>query len=109
MADATYKRGDTAPPLLVRLTWHNGQAIDLAGATVVFTLRERTTRQTPVLRRPVVVAQAAQGLVRVDWQPGDLAEVGEYDGEFEVQLPTGQVVSVPSDRYLRIVVVPDLG
>ncbi len=104
----TYKANDTAPPLEATLSWQDGATIDLTGATVVFNLRAKS-RGVGVVRGPVTVVDASLGKVRYDWQPGDLAEPGEYLAEFEVTLASGHVITVPNGGYLMIRVLPDLG
>lgn len=109
-ANIVYKAHDTHPPLEATLKWHDGSAIDLSqAAEVVFTMND-AVRRTPIIhRRPVTIVNAANGLVRVDWQAGDLQIPGEYDAEFEITFQNGRVLTVPNTGYIRIQVVPDLG
>jgi hypothetical protein len=106
----TIKRGDTAPPYLVRLTYvaEDGTVtpVNLTGAAVKV-LGQGDTNGMPTINRAATGDD--QGEVRMDWQTGDTAVAGRFRTEIQVTFPDGSVLTFPADGYLDVVVVPDLG
>ena len=85
MADVTLVQGDTRPSLTGALKITSSQdALDLTTATEVrFQMRQHNDRRYTV-DQPALVINAAGGLVRYDWDEGDLAVAGEYICQWEV-------------------------
>ena len=91
MAD-TYKyvQGDTGPQIQVTITSADGTATDLTGGSV--TLHFRAAGTTTVLfSRALAFEDATNGKAVLQWQTGDLnVEAGNYEGELETVLSSGQ-------------------
>jgi hypothetical protein len=106
MSDFSIKRGDREPSISATLK-QNDVVIDLTGSTVKFIM---TTRDgTAKVSASAVIVTPLQGLVRYDWQLADTDTQGHYIAEWEITLPTGRKLSVPTEGYASIEVVGDLG
>lgn len=100
-------QGDTWPPITVSLTGSDGEAVDLTGATVTFSMR--TASGTVLIdKASCSVTNAVAGEVMYTWTDTDTAVAGEHQAEFEVTLPTGKVESFPNDSYLLIAIRPQV-
>lgn len=109
MANEFYiKQNDTSPSLAAILRDANGDAIDLTGATVVYSMQDKYS-QILVNEQPVVITDAVNGTVRYDWQAGDTVEVGELRGEFEVTFNNGRIQTFPNAGHITINVTKELG
>lgn len=85
--DLTLTTGDTAPTLTVTCTTAGAPAA-LAGATAEMHVRRA---DGTVINRPAVVASAAEGVVTMEWEPGDLTVPGRYEVETQVTYTNGRV------------------
>jgi hypothetical protein len=94
--DFSLKVGDRLPKLEAQLiNKKTGKPIgDLTGSTVVFRykLQSATTWETIAA---VAILNAAKAIVEVTWGATDTDTPGDYDMEFQVAFPTGQM-SVPN-------------
>lgn len=99
----TIKQNDTRPLLTRQLLDENGDAVDLTTADeVVFHMRGVITDGV------CTIDDAAGGEVSYEWQTGDTATVGEYEGEFEVHWTDGGIQTFPNPGYLQISVGDDV-
>ena len=81
-------RGDTRPKIRVNLTDEvTGEAIDLTGATVLMLFRKVGESTLTDTLTGVVVGGV--GDVVFTWNTNSLAESGEYEGEIQVDFPSG--------------------
>ena len=103
----TIKEGDTFPPLRAYLQNADGSPIRIAGATVLFKVTDKNNNI--VINTPVNVVDEEHGYVRYDWNLGEPLSVGVYTAEFEITFQNGTIVSVPSDGYIIINVVKQVG
>jgi len=91
MAD-TYKyvQGDTGPQIQVTITSVEGDSVNLTGGTV--TLHFRAAGTTTVLfSRALTFSDAVGGKAVLQWNTDDLnVEAGNYEGEIETVLASGQ-------------------
>lgn len=102
------KRGDTAPVPVMTVKDSEGVPVSLAGATVLFIMAAKRTREV-VLSRVATVTDAAAGKVSLTWQPGETDTAGEYDVELQVTYAGGAIQSFPTRGYIQCTVIPDLG
>lgn len=93
------KTGDTHT-VAWRVNW------DLTGATVRLLFRHLVTPTEPVIEAPVVITDAAGGVV-THTLTGTL-DLGEYDVEVEI-VKEGVKYSSPTTGFERLTVTPDLG
>jgi hypothetical protein len=100
------KSNDTLPYLEATLSDDNG-VVDLTGATVTFVMRERNGAAA-VVRAAASIVEADEGTVRYEWAEGDTVDAGQYRGEFEISIG-GKVLTYPSETYIPINIVADLG
>ena len=101
------KRGDTSPRLAKQLLDHDGAAVSLSGATVVFHMKDGDGNVV-VDGGAATVTDAAAGEVRYDWQAGDTDEAGIFYGEFEVTYADASVETFPNSGYLTIAITADI-
>jgi hypothetical protein len=105
------KQGDALPSLRVTLQDADGNAVDLTGAAVVFTMvpEQAPPGAEPIIdRRPCVIDDdATSGRVRYDWLPADTTTAGVFWGEFTATWEAGQE-SFPNDSYLTLRIVDQL-
>lgn len=101
MADFVIKSGDTLDSLDATLQGADGAAIDLTGATVVFSM-QRVDGALVITEAAATVVDAVGGTVTYGWQTGDTDVAGGYWGEFEVTFASGGIATFPNDRHLSI-------
>jgi hypothetical protein len=100
------KRGDTSPALRYRLD----PAVNLAGASVVFNMRQRDGGTTILDRAAATIeGDPAEGVVGYDWALADTATAGRFEAEFEVTYADGGVETFPNDSFIIVQIGPDIG
>ncbi len=104
----TIKQYNTIPLLEATLLDSNNQPVDLADATVVFTMRSRDN-DTLVVDGDALVIDALEGKVAYPWVSTDTAVPGAYHGEFVVTYSGGGIESFPNSNYIDINVVRSAG
>ena len=77
---------------------------DVTGCTIRFRMMHLDGRFH--LEGPASIADAAQGIVFYDWQPGNTNTVGAYRCQFHVTYPSGDVQRFPQDSYLELIIRP---
>lgn len=105
-------RGDTLPSIKIKATTKiSGKVVpvpNLAGGTVVFTMTDAQGTKV-VDRAPATLEDAANAVLRYDWQAEDTDTAGEYDAEFEITV-AGKVLTIPNDEpKIRVLITGDLG
>lgn len=104
------KAGDTAPVVRATLLDENGDPVNLTGATVKFVMASTTTPRTVHIDEAATLADAANGAVEYPWAEGDTAlAAGAYVAEFEVVFASGEVQTFPTDGYVDVQIIDDLG
>lgn len=89
-------------------------AVDLTGATVVFTMRLEgsTDASTPKIDRQSCTLQTQSGTtlggVIYAWTSSDVDTVGNYKGEFFVTFANGKTDVFPRSTYIPIKIVENL-
>ncbi len=101
------KQNDTAPSLRANLKQGDNDPIDLSNATVRFHMRAVGSSYA-VVDKDAVVANAGSGIVQYNWEQADTATVGEYQAEFEVTYPGGEVETFPNGGFLGVTVTDDI-
>lgn len=99
-ADFYIVEGDTKPDLVKQLLDADGEAIDVTGATVRFSMSRNGT--VVVDNASCTVDVAGEGRVRYEWETADTASPGACVGEFEVTYAGGGIQTVPNPRKLDI-------
>lgn len=102
------KRNDDQPSLDVALRDDRNRAVELAGATVLFHMRNTADDSTKIDSGSVTIIDASRGEVRYSWQSGDTDTEGNYEGEFEVTFAAGGVETFPNDSYIDIIIGEDV-
>lgn len=100
----TIKRGDDSRTLVDQLTL-GGTEIDLTGATVYLIWRQGGT----VTRKAATITNASEGRVSYALLTADVATAGKVELEWEIEYGDGKLLTVPSEGYLELNIVADLG
>lgn len=109
------KTGDTAPVVNATLTDSSGAAVDLSGATVKFIMATSSTPRSVVVDAAATLVQVgdgsdnSRGKVRYDWLAADTATAGSYVAEFEVTFSDLKVQTFPTQGFVDVTIVDDLG
>lgn len=100
------KKGDTEPKLRATLQNADGTAIDLTTATgLSFVMKAPNGTST---KTAASFVNRATGVVEYAWMPADTAAAGAYNCEFEISW-AGRLQTVPSNEYIVVRIVDDLG
>lgn len=109
MADFSIKANDTWPPLEGTLSDLDGP-IDLTTAQEVRLLLKGTRKANPATVSGVcTISSPTNGAIEYFWVSADTAVPDLYSAEFEITWADGSVQSVPNDKYLYVLISPDLG
>lgn len=103
------KTGDTLPAMVAYLKNANGSSADLTGATVQLIWQREAADWGPantavVYTGNATVVDAANGIVRYDWQIGDTNAAGTYRFEWRATFLNGSQETFPNLGYNRIVI-----
>lgn len=96
----TIKRGDTGFGIKGTLTNVEGR-IDLTEANVLFLYGKHEIK--------AYIKDAFNGEVMVFFNKIHTEKKGIYNAEFEVQFKDGRIETFPSDGYIKINIIDDLG
>lgn len=100
------KQNDTLPYLEAQLLDAEGNPINLDLCGVRFHMLDKWN--VIKIDRPIEIVDIAKGEVKVVWQEGDTSESGAYLAEFEINMPDGNIITVPNDGYYDIKIVREL-
>ena len=100
--DFYLKQNDTGPSMLATLLDETDTAYDLTGITVTF---NGAKPDGTAFTKTTTVTDAANGIVRVDWDAADTTVSGVVPFEFE--LSNGE--TVPNDRSYKLKITPEVG
>lgn len=92
--------GATLPPPVVALVDETGTALDLTGVTSVAVRTRRVGGATT--ERACLVVTPAQGVVSWEVTAADTSLPGEILCTYLVTYPSGRVLPVPTEGYLRV-------
>ncbi len=105
------KQFDLQPYYYVQVKDSDGEPVDLAGATIVCTMKKRDgtliiNRQTTGIN----VSSASNGDFEYQWQSSDTQLVGKHNIEFEVTPSSGGKFTVPAnpDEKAKVFIIPGL-
>lgn len=108
----TYKRNDTGPPITIACLDGNTPQ-NLTGATsakfIMGTIDASGVSTQKVTGTMTFDADRTTGRVTYDWGVSDLNATGEYKAEVEITWSNGDKQTFPSEGYLSIIVVADVG
>lgn len=105
-------KGDQLPSITIQATTRvNGQTVPLpglAGGSVVFTMKAENGGAVKVNRAGAVIVDAANAILRYDWQAADTDTAADYDAEFELTI-AGKKLTVPNGpRKIKVRITEDL-
>jgi hypothetical protein len=103
------KQNDTASFLTRDLKDAFGSPVNVTGATVVFSMREKPAGTVKVDAQAAVVVAAGTGRVRYEWTAANTNTANEYEGEFQVTYADGKIQSFPNYGHIPIIVTDDVG
>lgn len=102
----TIKQNDTLPILEVQLFDADGNPINLDLCGIHFHMKNRYSSET--IKKQASIKDVENGIVQVIWEEGDTNKTGIYQCEFEVNMPDGNIITVPNDGYFLIKIVKEL-
>lgn len=100
------KQNDTLPKLECQLFDNNNVPINLTLCNVRFHMVDK--KNNIVINEEVEMVNLNDGKIRYNWSEGNTSISGIFRGEFEVNLPNGDIITVPNDSYFTISIVPEL-
>ena len=101
------KTNDTSPKLSVTLTDALGNAIGLAGCSVIFRMKAFGAISLKVYAAATVVDDV-NGIVEYQWQSSDTDTAGTYYGEIVVTYGDNTIETFPNNGYFTIIIKEDL-
>lgn len=107
-ADFTAKQGDSAPTWEDTLTYSNGEAVDLEGATVELMLRNLAAAAPLTPTGELTVVNAKGGQIAYRPSKADTASAGSLMGNWHVTFPDGAEMTFPTEGYLSITIEENL-
>lgn len=103
------KQGDTLPVLIAQLVGADDVPQDLTLATQVkFSMKNKKTGTVVINEADCTIIDALNGKVRYDWQVGDTASIGQFEGEFEVTFSGGKVATFPNSGNMPVNIVAQI-
>lgn len=99
--DFAIKQGDTLPALLDTLTYTDGTAADLTGATVTFVMRSLTA-VGPATNAAATILAPTLGTISYTFTAQDTANAGMFMANWVVTFPGGSMGTWPTDGYIEI-------
>ena len=99
--DFYIREGDTKDDLQVTLRDANDAAVDVTGATIVFSMWGARDRRIKVKDGSLTLVTPASGVVKYPWATDgtETNESGEFEGEFEVAYAAGAgIQTFPNNR-----------
>ena len=107
--DRILKRHDTAVMPRAKFLDEDGAAVDLTGATVVYTLREWVSKRVKILRQTATVRDQVLylGEVYYPWMPTDVNTAGDYEEEWEITYSGGSKESFPVGTRQKVRIEAD--
>jgi hypothetical protein len=105
----TVKQHDTKNPVVAILK-RDGVAVDLTEAEAIYFHMQQVKGDTIVAGEAEVVdLHESPGWVQYNWVATDTDVVGRYRAEFEVLWPDDRRETFPSDGYIEVSIIADLG
>lgn len=107
-ADFIIGQLDTAPVLTTALTYSDGSAVDLTGASVNFVMRALSSTTAAINAAATIVGSASDGNVSFTFTSAQTAVAGIFMARYAVTFESGSVMQFPTDGYMEIQVEADL-
>jgi len=107
-ASFTIKQGDTLPILTDTLTYSNGTAVDLVGATVALVMRSVSSSSPVTLTGSTSVTNGVAGQVQYAFSAADTQSVGTFQAVWQVTFADALTQQFPTVGYIEIEVQADL-
>jgi hypothetical protein len=101
-ADLTLTVGDRNESLTYTVVDSGGDAVNLSGWTVTFSMWDADTGTVVVDAVSATVVTAASGVVRYDWVAADVDTAGRYHGRFTGTDGSGKTLTSPVASFLVI-------
>ena len=101
------KQNDTSPVFQATLRGPAGSGENLAGAQSV-TFKMANSVQQVKVSQPVIIDDAANGVVSYEWQVGDTDTSGTFFAEFEVVKSDGKRETFPNTDPINVIIKKDV-
>jgi hypothetical protein len=96
------KQGDTLPILEDTLK-AAGLPINLSGCTIRFIMKDGL--DNTLINKLGEIVNAAEGRVKYVWEGEDTHILGRFEGEWKITFPSGDEITVPNDKYIKILIM----
>jgi hypothetical protein len=83
----------------------NGAPIDLTSCIVSFLMKKTGN----AIKQLATITDAATGAVEYQPTADDVSNYGEFQQEWEIIFPDGEILTVPNGRYNTVNILKDLG
>lgn len=100
------KQNDTLPVLKMQLLDSSNNPINLDLCGIVFIMANY--KGEVVLTKQAEIVDINAGIVQVNWDANDTANVGDYLCEIKVSMPDGNRITIPTDEYIYVMVIEEL-
>lgn len=107
MATFFLKQNDTSPSIQATLTDAGGTAVNIAGSSVRFHMKNMTNGSI-IVDRAATIVNAATGAVRYDWLAADTQKAGMFLCEFEVTYADTSIETFPNDDKIIVSIEQEL-
>jgi hypothetical protein len=101
------KQNDTSPELQITCQDYAGDAVNVAGSTIRFHMRNKQTGEVQVDEAGSIV-DGANGVVKYSWSAGDTDTIGNFSAEFEVTYSDSSVETFPNNGFITVIVLDDI-
>lgn len=101
----TLKRNDTKVNVKATLSNESGP-VNLTDCSVRFLMSKQGKNK---VAREALIQDAVNGIVWFVFEQGDTSESGRFEAEFEVTFSDARIETFPSDGYILIDILTDLG
>jgi len=103
--DFYIKVGNTGPDLQVALLDEDGDSVNITNySTIKFSMRAKRTGTVIIDAVAASEVSVNPGIIKYEWQAADTVTAGEYEGEFEVVMASGQIINFPNKGYISILI-----
>jgi len=101
MATFIIKQNDTSPSIEATLTDINGTAVNVAGSSIRFHMKNMSNNSL-IVDQAATIVNGPNGIVRYAWQAADTQKPGLYTCEFEVTYTDNSIETFPNDDKIIV-------
>ena len=103
------KQNDTAPDIELDLKDAFGAPVNVTGAAVAFSMRVKPAGTVKVDAAAGSIVDAGLGRVKYNFVAANTDTADEYEAEFQLTFPDGDIQTFPNDGHIPVIVTDDIG